>query len=93
LNKQHNFFHQSQRQFSVLHAVNGQTFPGVCSTFEKFEDFCVMDVFFLIIEDLIGYVVQTVRRKFMFTVHVDQHVQLDTTVDIDLLGVPVSHDF
>jgi hypothetical protein len=53
----------------------------------------VMDVFFLVIEDLIGYVVQTVRRKFMFTVHVDQHVQLDTTVDIDLLGVPVSHDF
>ena len=47
----------------------------------------------MIIEDLIGYVVQTVRRKFMFTVHVDQHVQLDTTVDVDLLGVPVAHDF
>jgi hypothetical protein len=54
-------FHKPQRQLSILDTIHSQSFSGVFSTFEQLKYFCVMDVFFLVVKDFIGHVVESVR--------------------------------
>lgn len=51
-----------------------------------------MNVFFLVVKDFIGHVVESVWWQLVLLVHMYQHVQLDTTINIYLFCVSVAHN-
>ena len=52
----------------------------------------MVNVFFLVSEEVITDIIESVGGQFMLTVHVNEHIELNSAFDIDFFYLYVSHD-
>lgn len=52
----------------------------------------MMHVFFLVSQEVVRYIVQTIWGKFVLAMHVNQQIELNSSLNIDVLCLSVTHN-
>lgn len=53
----------------------------------------MMNIFFLISQEMVTDIVERVRRKFVLPMHMNQQIELDSSFNIDIFGLSITHNF
>ena len=53
----------------------------------------MVDILLLVPEKMVADIVKRIWRKFVLSMHVNQQIQLNSTLNIDIFDLSVTHNF
>ena len=91
--KTHELLHQSEWKISILDTIHSKSSPGELIPRLEFWYHTVMDIFFLLFEEVLWHRVERVRAEFMLSENNLEHVKLNSSFNINVFGVSCSQSF